>query len=85
MKTKNKIPDYVHFLKQVRTSHGMTLWKAGKKIGVSRKVLWFWESGRKQPKIQMFERWLGAYGLKITIDFKDEIHTKTSRKVSKRI
>lgn len=58
-----KATEFGEWMRGVREFAQLGVVEAAGRIGVSRNVLWSWESGRRLPEAESFEKW--AEGLKV--------------------
>lgn len=61
-------PNWAIFLRQARKQKGLTLEEVAQKIGVSFMAMSHYELGRREPKIERFEKWLKVFGLKLVVE-----------------
>lgn len=67
---EESVPEYARVLKQARLTKKMTQEDVGKSLGVSAMGMSFFESGKRIPRLDTFERWIDIFDLKLNLDFK---------------
>ena len=77
--TKGNKIEYWVFLKQARNAAKLTRIEVSQKIDISTMTLWRWETGKEEPTLSNFEKWIDVFGLKITLGFKNEKENNRSR------
>lgn len=65
---KNKTPDWAILLRDKRKIKRINQTFLAKKIGVSAMALSFFESGKRFPRIDIFEKWCSKLGFEVIIN-----------------